>query len=200
MDSITILEQEYHIGSRISIDSQLATVRFIGRIPQWPNNTAIGIEWDDEERGKNDGSLDGIRYFETHYGTKSGSFVKLDLKGKKLKKFNQIRSFFDALIYQYGSGVDFSDEPNDKEDKTGKRNQLLDKFHVDLGSKVMESYGFEKLARIQSDFKNLDAVSMPRLCIGDEFGISLEKLGELFGVNVTFAKFGIYHTQWQQVQ
>jgi hypothetical protein len=52
----------YHIGQRISFDSHLCTVRYIGAVAgtqkEW-----LGVEWDDPTRGKHDGEYQGVRYF-----------------------------------------------------------------------------------------------------------------------------------------
>lgn len=49
-------------GSRVLLGNHAATVRYIGDVSgqtgQW-----VGLEWDDASRGKNDGSVDGHRYF-----------------------------------------------------------------------------------------------------------------------------------------
>lgn len=50
------------VGTRLSYNSELCTVKYIGPIPQW-SVTAYGVEWDDPERGKHDGTLAGKRYF-----------------------------------------------------------------------------------------------------------------------------------------
>ncbi len=57
---------ELAIGQRIrvtpSCQSAIATVRYIGALDGHPG-TWVGLEWDDPTRGKNDGTVDGKRYF-----------------------------------------------------------------------------------------------------------------------------------------
>ena len=52
----------YHIGQRLSYDSHLCTVRYVGEVAgavkEW-----LGVEWDDPTRGKHDGEHGGVRYF-----------------------------------------------------------------------------------------------------------------------------------------
>src|SRR5687768_11180810 len=52
-----------------------ATVKYIGPVAAARDATAImiGIEWDESSRGKNDGSVGGVRYFTTN-AVKGGSF------------------------------------------------------------------------------------------------------------------------------
>lgn len=62
----TSIIMELAIGQRIrvtpSCQSAIATVRYIGGLDGHPG-TWVGLEWDDPTRGKNDGSVDGKRYF-----------------------------------------------------------------------------------------------------------------------------------------
>jgi len=54
------------IGTRISFNSHLGTVKFVGTVD---NSTGIwlGVEWDEPNRGKHDGSKDGKHYFSCRY-------------------------------------------------------------------------------------------------------------------------------------
>jgi tubulin-specific chaperone E len=51
------------------------TIRYVGAIDgkagEW-----IGVEWDDQARGKNDGSVDGKSYFICVSAARSGSFIR----------------------------------------------------------------------------------------------------------------------------
>ncbi|ODV84261.1 hypothetical protein CANARDRAFT_8938 [[Candida] arabinofermentans NRRL YB-2248] len=154
------------VGSRVQLNGNLATIRFIGDIPNWPKNKAYGLEWDDPTRGKNDGQLDGVKYFSTLGGLNSGSFVK-DTKIKK--EMDESRSVFDALCYQYSADVDMegTDDSYTEEDE----------FDVTIGTKKVQSFGFEKLSRFQSNYKNLDVVSLGRLAVHNEIGS--QHLGQL---------------------
>merc|ERR1719295_149454 len=69
------------VGQRIRVESSIGTIRYIGPVATSKKATTIwlGIEWDDENRGKNDGAVttpDGTvhRYFTTTDGR--GSFIK----------------------------------------------------------------------------------------------------------------------------
>lgn len=65
---------QIRIGSRISYDQESCTVRFIGKIPQW-SVLAYGVEWDNIRKGKHDGILEGVQYFQCQQPG-AGSFVK----------------------------------------------------------------------------------------------------------------------------
>lgn len=75
----TPLGSEYKIGARVRISNaqsdykRLATIKYIGALQDTTQTTWIGVEYD-EPVGKNDGSLEGKRYFESKM--KYGGFVK----------------------------------------------------------------------------------------------------------------------------
>uniref|UniRef100_A0A3Q1CUV2 Tubulin-specific chaperone E n=1 Tax=Amphiprion ocellaris TaxID=80972 RepID=A0A3Q1CUV2_AMPOC len=62
------------VGRRVSCGEERATVRYVGPIPPtiglW-----LGVEWDNPERGKHDGSHEGVSYFTCRHPT-GGSFIR----------------------------------------------------------------------------------------------------------------------------
>ena len=62
------------IGSRVVKEEQFGTIKYVGPIL---NSTVIwlGIDWDNPNNGRHDGTFKDIRYFTTHHPT-SGSFLK----------------------------------------------------------------------------------------------------------------------------
>lgn len=54
------------IGSRINYASNLGTVRYVGQV-DGTKGIWLGIEWDDPQRGKHNGSNDGKHYFSCMY-------------------------------------------------------------------------------------------------------------------------------------
>lgn len=65
----------YNVGDRLAIEEEVCTVRYVGEICKWPNTDVYGVEWDNPTRGKNDGTVNGIRYFNV-LKPHSGSFIK----------------------------------------------------------------------------------------------------------------------------
>lgn len=128
----------------ITTDGYFATIKYIGNLPShiWGSDTvALGIEWDDPSRGKHDGIIEGIKYFSTE-SQGSGSFIKSDSK-----KISSLRNtFVDAILNQYDSNVNFDQK-------------------IEFNTKVVESYGFEKLNNIQSNFTNLISISLDKKAI-----------------------------------
>lgn len=81
------------IGARIRVgDDDLATIRYIGEIPNHPG-IWVGVEWDNPERGKHNGFVDNVQYFETSYPT-SGSMIR----PTKIAEFESVR---DAIECRY---------------------------------------------------------------------------------------------------
>lgn len=132
------------LGQRICVGVDVATVKYVGHIPQWPNTITYGIEWDNPTRGKNSGILDGVQYFRTEIDG-AGSFIKASNK-----KIHLPISFMNALIHRYG----------------GEENANALKRSIFLGLKVVENYGFEKLNTIQQDISLLKTVMLDKQDIG----------------------------------
>lgn len=50
------------VGVRISHNGHLGTIRYVGPVDS-TRGVWLGVEWDDADRGKHDGSKDGKHYF-----------------------------------------------------------------------------------------------------------------------------------------
>uniref|UniRef100_A0A8C5AY87 Tubulin-specific chaperone E n=1 Tax=Gadus morhua TaxID=8049 RepID=A0A8C5AY87_GADMO len=62
------------LGRRVSCEGERGTVRYVGEVPPTAGPW-LGVEWDNSERGKHDGSHEGIKYFTCRHPT-GGSFVR----------------------------------------------------------------------------------------------------------------------------
>ncbi|GLD71275.1 tubulin-specific chaperone E isoform X1 [Lates japonicus] len=62
------------VGRRVSCGGERATVRYVGPVPPTAG-LWLGVEWDNPDRGKHDGSHEGVQYFTCRH-TKGGSFVR----------------------------------------------------------------------------------------------------------------------------
>ena len=54
---------KFYTGKRLSFGGDLCTVRFIGEV-QGTKGEWLGVEWDDPSRGKHEGSVKGVKYFQ----------------------------------------------------------------------------------------------------------------------------------------
>lgn len=71
----------FAIGDRVQVDKKNASVRYVGSI-DGQDGTWVGLEWDDESRGKHDGSHSGrtcenARLFPLHASKTCQSVVTL---------------------------------------------------------------------------------------------------------------------------
>ncbi|KAF3688159.1 Tubulin-specific chaperone E Tubulin-folding cofactor E [Channa argus] len=62
------------VGRRVSCGGERATVRYVGFVPP-TTGLWLGVEWDNPERGKHDGSHGGVQYFTCRH-PQGGSFVR----------------------------------------------------------------------------------------------------------------------------
>lgn len=131
-------------GERIRVGDDAATIRYSGNLPSWPNTLAYGIEWDNPIRGKNSGTLDGVRYFQTKIEG-AGSFIKASNRNIQLPV-----TFMSALINRYA----------------GDDNVHALEKSIAFGLKVVENYGFEKLNTIQRNVFLLKNVMLDKQNIG----------------------------------
>ncbi|KAF5330813.1 hypothetical protein D9619_005494 [Psilocybe cf. subviscida] len=81
------------VGVRISHNGHLGTIRYVGPVDN-TRGVWLGVEWDDADRGKHDGSKDGKHYFSCRFST-SGSFIR------PTSHISYGVSFIDALSSKY---------------------------------------------------------------------------------------------------
>uniref|UniRef100_A0A2K5HDS4 Tubulin-specific chaperone E n=1 Tax=Colobus angolensis palliatus TaxID=336983 RepID=A0A2K5HDS4_COLAP len=115
------------IGRRVEVNGEHATVRFAGVVPPLAGPW-LGVEWDNPERGKHDGSHEGTVYFKCRHPT-GGSFIRLN-------KVNFGTDFLTAIKNRYVL------EDGPEEDR---KEQI-----VTLGNKPVETVGFDSLMKQQS--------------------------------------------------
>uniref|UniRef100_A0A667I354 Tubulin-specific chaperone E n=1 Tax=Lynx canadensis TaxID=61383 RepID=A0A667I354_LYNCA len=140
------------IGRRVEVNGEHATVRFSGVVPPvaglW-----LGVEWDNPERGKHDGSHEGIVYFKCRHPT-GGSFVRPN-------KVNFGVDFLTAVNNRYV----LEDGP----EEDGKEQP------VTIGNKPVETIGFDSVIKQQSQLSKLQEVSLRNCvvsCAGDKGAIA----------------------------
>ena len=64
-------------GDRLRVGGDAATVRYVGPVAGKGPDAWVGLEWDDEARGKHDGSVGGRRYFAVRStAPASGSLIR----------------------------------------------------------------------------------------------------------------------------
>ncbi|KAM4680115.1 tubulin-specific chaperone E-like isoform 1-T7 [Amazona ochrocephala] len=88
------------LGRRVLCGTEYATVRYVGSVPPTAG-IWLGVEWDDPQRGKHDGTYEGTQYFKCSHknsGLRSVqtqvllSFLPLTLASSRLlEKFGRTR-------------------------------------------------------------------------------------------------------------
>lgn len=94
------------IGSRITCDGEYATVQYVGNVPPTAG-LWLGVEWDNPNRGKHDGSHEGVQYFKCSH-PQGASFIRP-------KKANFGVDFLTALKRRYVFTGKLSDENTQEE-------------------------------------------------------------------------------------
>lgn len=124
------------VGRRVCCDGERGTVRYVGTVPPTAG-LWLGVEWDNPDRGKHDGSHDGVRYFTCRHPT-GGSFVRP-------KKADFGIDFLTALKQRYEVEVQ----------------EVFGGEEVKISTKTVMMVGFEDVKQKQS-LENLTEVGLRR--------------------------------------
>ncbi|XP_033873199.3 tubulin-specific chaperone E isoform X2 [Acipenser ruthenus] len=122
------------VGRRIICDGEKGTVLFVGNVPPTAG-LWLGVEWDNPERGKHDGSNEGVRYFKSRHPT-SASFIRP-------KKVHFGVDLLTALKKRY-----------DLEDNQGYTEKMT------VGKTEVQMVGFQSVSEKQSQLHKLEVVSV----------------------------------------
>lgn len=131
----------YKIGDRVQIGADLCTIKYSGEIDKWPGSITYGLEWDNPTRGKHSGSYNGHQLFHTSVAG-SGSFIKRTVL---LKKSVPNKTMWEALQEVYGTSNESISEDN---------------TDITFNKKHVESFGFQRLNNMNSDYWKLKIISL----------------------------------------
>ncbi|MFT7807043.1 tubulin-specific chaperone E isoform X1 [Arapaima gigas] len=127
------LPEHCAVGRRVSCDGERATVRYVGAVPPTAG-LWLGVEWDNPQRGKHDGSHEGVRYFSCRHPS-GGSFIRPT-------KVSFGVSYVAALRRRYEAATDCSGGEQLK-----------------ISTRTVEMVGFEDLSE-KKKVENLTSVSL----------------------------------------
>ncbi|XP_037047366.1 tubulin-specific chaperone E [Bradysia coprophila] len=127
------------LNCRVRVGNDVGTIKFIGELKHH-SGLWYGIEWDDPNRGKHNGCVDGIQYFSCDEPL-AGSMIRPE----KVRRFETVR---DAIENRYIL-TPIEDDLN------------FDDFQMVIGAPLMEFVGVEKTWKKQSDMKALTHVVLP---------------------------------------
>ncbi|KAM9259071.1 tubulin-specific chaperone E isoform 2-T2 [Cariama cristata] len=126
------------LGRRVVCGTEYATVRYVGSVPPTAG-IWLGVEWDDPQRGKHDGTYEGTQYFRCRH-PRGGSFIRPN-------KANFGVDFLTAVKDRYGL--------NDQQDvQHGTETTLV------FGKKTVEFVGMDSIAEQQSQLNQLVDISV----------------------------------------
>ncbi|XP_009871179.1 PREDICTED: tubulin-specific chaperone E, partial [Apaloderma vittatum] len=126
------------LGRRILCGTEYATVRYVGSVPP-AAGIWLGVEWDDPQRGKHDGTYEGTQYFKCRH-PKGGSFIRPN-------KANFGVDFLTAIKDRYGLNYE-------QDVQHGTENTLV------FGKKIVEFVGMDSIAEQQSQLNQLVDISV----------------------------------------
>ena len=90
--------EKLQLGKRVELNEKTATIKYVGPLKHKKdakeNEIWLGLEWDEKERGKHNGTVEGYEYFKTTDNKNSGSLIKMT-------KVNIGQTFKGALGYKY---------------------------------------------------------------------------------------------------
>ncbi|XP_032347781.1 tubulin-specific chaperone E isoform X3 [Camelus ferus] len=125
------------IGRRVEVNGEHATVRFSGVVPPVAGHW-LGVEWDNPERGKHDGSHEGTVYFKCRHPT-GGSFIRPN---------------------KVNFGVDLLTAIKNRYVLEGELEEEEEEEIVTIGNKPVETVGFDSVVKQQSQLSKLQEVSL----------------------------------------
>ncbi|KAH0622500.1 hypothetical protein JD844_024867 [Phrynosoma platyrhinos] len=127
------------IGKRILCNGDYGTVLFFGSVPP-TTGIWLGVEWDNPQRGKHNGSHEGTQYFKSRHPS-GGSFIRPN-------KVNFGVDFLSAVREKYG----LNDDQQDAESRT--------ETSIVIGRRTVETIGFDSIKEKQKQLNNLSDVSL----------------------------------------
>ncbi|NXU57116.1 TBCE protein, partial [Turnix velox] len=126
------------LGRRLLCGREYGTVRYVGSVPPTAG-IWLGVEWDDPQRGKHDGTYEGTQYFKCRH-PKGGSFIRPN-------KANFGVDFLTAVKDRYGL--------NDDQDA---QHETENTFVI--GKKTVEFVGIDSIAEKQRQLNQLVDISV----------------------------------------
>ncbi|KAH8697556.1 putative tubulin-specific chaperone [Talaromyces proteolyticus] len=164
------------IGQRLSFQTALCTVRYVGPV-EGTEGDWLGVEWDDPMRGKHSGEHKGKRYFTCSLSKQqtAASFVRPS------RPADQPQGFLEALRQKYAS--EFEEELAKR--KAAGRDDVQMNELIEFNGKVVEEVGFEKIRKQLSELQELKIIVLDGQCIAgvlaqyEDKSQYFEELGEI---------------------
>ena len=143
-----------YLNKKIELNEEVGIIKYIGPLKHKPNSDPkdiwLGIEWENKNRGKHNGTVENFEYFKTENNLNSGSLIRLN-------KANFGQDFLDALGYKYN----FYDTDGNDFNKFVDKALETDNF-ITTSKKIIniELVGKEKAIREFSEFKRMICIDL----------------------------------------
>ena len=115
-------DQSNLIGQRVELRGKQGSVRFLGKLqnnPKAGDSLWLGIEWDDKQGGKHNGTVDGVKYFEQEFHRSSAEYASGEMKNCSFIRYGKIEiggvSLSKALLQRYKPENMMSEEEKELE-------------------------------------------------------------------------------------
>jgi len=167
-------ESSHHedlIGKRIEYQGEIGTVKFHGILKhdaqgQNPNQIWLGVQWDNYNRGKHNGTIENYQYFTCDDGKNSGTLLKLE-------KANFGISVFDGIHHRYYNKTTQTKDSLKSDsivNKQGLEIQYDEEAYFETSKKFkkkVEFIGFDRIWKKLHDLKNIRELSLSNCNISD---------------------------------
>ncbi|XP_017782115.1 PREDICTED: tubulin-specific chaperone E [Nicrophorus vespilloides] len=136
-------ENDPNVEDRVECQGSYGTIKYIGEV-DGHSGTWLGVEWDDSDRGKHDGSVKNIEYFKARSAT-SGSFVRPE-------KIELGQSIISAITTRYG-------QKDDETEAKHLQQQLLSTQQT-MNAPFLQLVGFDKITDKQRKYNELHVINV----------------------------------------
>lgn len=143
--------ENIHLNARVKIQGFYGTIKYVGSVENHPG-IWVGVEWDDVSRGKHDGVVNNIRYFQTVHPY-SGSMVRVE-------KLGEFQTLEEAIIDRYY-----------EKDENVLDEYLIKETRQFMQAPLLEIVGMDKIRKKQSNLDELKEVAL--------VGAPVNKCGDL---------------------
>lgn len=159
------------IGRRVEYNGAIGTVKYYGKLKHQtekhnPDEQWIGVEWDDPERGRHNGTVEGVEYFKCKGDLNAGSLLKAD-------KVNYGIGIYTSILQRYFKDKTQATEPSKENqivDERGNSIEVDDDIYVQTAKKFkkkIEFLGFNKIWKKINDLNHIHELALFSAHISD---------------------------------
>lgn len=169
--SVKNLNEADFFNRRIELNGYCGSIKYIGNLKHKKDSDSelwLGIEWDDPNRGKHNGTVENFKYFSTKENKNSASLIKIS-------KVNFGLNINDALKFKYNF------ETQKDELYTFMSNIVENELYIQTSKKRIdiEFVGKDKAIENYSNYKNLVSIDLSFSYLSN-ISLIQEDLGSMF--------------------